>query len=126
MGPLVVWGPLGGAVTPQPQIGLRPLRGACTAGRGGRERQALAGGPHLPKSSEVRMGNVGIHPMLGLFGKWIHQQHLHFLGGNGNGNMINIQRIFWQTAFGTVIFLQMGMTPADHFVLSWEPHGGRR
>mmetsp|Transcript_42918 Transcript_42918/g.93395 ORF Transcript_42918/g.93395 Transcript_42918/m.93395 type:complete len:222 (-) Transcript_42918:143-808(-) len=26
------------------QIGLRPLRGACTAGRGGRERQALAGG----------------------------------------------------------------------------------
>ena len=28
--------------------------------------------------------------------------------------------------FGTVIFLQMGMTPADHFVLSWEPHGGRR
>ena len=28
--------------------------------------------------------------------------------------------------FGTVIFLQMGMTPADHFVLSWESHGGRR
>lgn len=44
-------GALGCRDATKPQIGLRPLRGACTAGRGGRERQA-AGGPHLPKSGK--------------------------------------------------------------------------
>ena len=67
----------GGAVTPQPQIGLRPLRGACTAGRGGRERQALAGGPHLPKSGWEMWGFIYVR----IVWKMDIPATLTFLGG---------------------------------------------